>query len=105
MPLAAPNPRPRLAVASSHGASLFGASCGYDSENFGAAFWGPVSDLLNRVIMNPRSDDHNSILLQFGNLRCVYCTMEATELQPPSALVIYRAHLSFVSSFLATFSL
>lgn len=27
------------------------------------SFWGPVSDLLNRVIMNPRSDDHNSILL------------------------------------------
>lgn len=26
-------------------------------------FWGPVSDLLNRVLMNPRSDDHNSILL------------------------------------------
>lgn len=41
MPLAAPKPRPRLAVASSRGASLFGASCGNDSENFGEVFLGP----------------------------------------------------------------
>lgn len=38
-----PNPRPRLAVASSRGASLFGGTRRISVE----FFWGPVSDLLN----------------------------------------------------------